>query len=187
MNKTFISIAFIGLLAVAAGLWVDNHNKPLEGSVLRLHVVANSDEPGDQMLKLAVKDDVVTLMQQELAAAGDAEEAKSRAQHDLPLIQAVARERIIADGYNYPVTVSLGEYDFPAKSYGNLVFPSGRYQAVRVVIGEGQGKNWWCVLFPPLCLVSASDSGLGLTTPQQARVSLKCLELLPRGVRLVNN
>ena len=186
MKRIILGIILISLVSVT-GWWANSNNKPLEDSVLRLHVIANSDDLNDQALKLAVKDDIVGLMQGELAGMSDAKEARYRAEHELPLIEAVARERITANGYDYPVTVSVGEYDFPTKSYGNLVFPPGRYQAVRVVIGEGQGKNWWCVLFPPLCLVSASDSGLGLTTPQEALVSFKCLELLPRGVRLVNN
>ncbi|MEQ8201472.1 MAG: stage II sporulation protein R [Syntrophomonadaceae bacterium] len=186
MKRLILGIIFVSLFSAAAGWWVSNRSEPLEDSVLRLHVIANSDDPGDQVLKLAVKDDIVGLMQGELVDACDADEARSRAERDRSLIEAVARERITSNGYNYPVTVSIGEYDFPTKSYGNLVFPPGRYQAVRVVIGEGQGKNWWCVLFPPLCLVSASDSGLGLTSPQQAQISFKCLELLPRGVKLVN-
>ncbi|HRY13202.1 MAG TPA: stage II sporulation protein R [Syntrophomonadaceae bacterium] len=185
MKRITLGIILILLISVT-GWWVSSKSKPLEESVLRLHVIANSDDPRDQALKLAVKDDIVSLMQAELADLSDAQEARYRAEHDLHLIEAVAQDRIIANGYDYPVSVSIGEYDFPTKSYGNLVFPPGRYQAVRIVIGEGQGKNWWCVLFPPLCLVSSSDSGLGLTNPQQAQVSFKCLELFPRGVRMVN-
>ena len=186
MKRIILGIILVILIS-ATGWWMSSKGEPLEKSVLRLHVIANSDDPNDQALKLAVKDDIVGLMQVELADLSDAEEARCRAEYDLPLIEAVARERITANGYDYPVTVSVGESDFPTKSYGNLVFPPGKYQAVKVVIGEGQGKNWWCVLFPPLCLVSSSDSGLGLASPQQAQISFKCLELLPRGVRMVNN
>lgn len=165
---------------------MNSRSQPLGESVLRLHVIANSDAPVDQAVKLAVKDDIVSMMQTEFSGLSDADQARQVAEKDLPQIEAVARQRITASGYDYPVEVDLGEYEFPVKSYGNLVFPPGRYQAVRVVIGEGQGKNWWCVLFPPLCLVSASDSGLDLTSPQSAQVSFKCLELLPKGVKLVN-
>jgi len=94
-------------------------------------------------------------------------------------------ESIVASrGYDYPVAVYIGQFDFPTKSYGNVVFPQGRYEAVRVVLGEGEGKNWWCVLFPPLCMVSSSDQGLSLDSPAQAKVSLKCLELIPRGMKV---
>ena len=68
-----------------------------------------------------------------------------------------------------------------------MVFPQGKYQAVRVVIGEGQGKNWWCVLFPPLCLVSSEDRGMSLNSPQEAQITFKCLELLPQGVKIKKN
>jgi len=160
LKRITLGIILILLISVT-GWWVSSKSKPLEESVLRLHVIANSDDPRDQALKLAVKDDIVSLMQAELADLSDAQEARYRAEHDLHLIEAVAQDRIIANGYDYPVSVSIGEYDFPTKSYGNLVFP-------------------------PLCLVSSSDSGLGLTNPQQAQVSFKCLELFPRGVRMVN-
>ncbi len=185
--KKLFSIMILLLFIIGMGWAVQSRSVPLENSVFRLHVIANSDDPADQALKMAVKDDIVSLMQQEFNGIGNAEEARQLAQADIALIESVARTRIAANGYDYPVSVSVGEYDFPTKSYGNLVFPPGKYQALRIVIGEGQGKNWWCVLFPPLCLISSNDQGLGLNTPEQAQITFKCLELIPRGVRLVNN
>lgn len=183
LNK-IIGIIIIIISIFTWGWVVSNRSEPLQESVLRLHVIANSDNPDDQALKLAVKDDIVTLMQEDFAGLKDADQARQMAQQDIPQIQAAASARIIASGYDYPVEVKVGEYDFPAKSYGNMVFPPGKYQAVRVIIGEGEGKNWWCVLFPPLCLVSSANQGLSLNSPQQAQITFKCLELLPRGVRL---
>ncbi len=183
MLKKMLGIIFIIITLFAGGWAISNRSEPLEESVLRLHVIANSDDPCDQALKLTVKDQVVTLMQQEFTGQTDADEAIQMARQDIPQIQAAARACIQANGYDYPVEVKVGEYDFPAKSYGNLVFPPGKYQAVRVIIGEGQGKNWWCVLFPPLCLVSSEDEGMSLNTPQQAQITFKCLELLPQGVK----
>lgn len=159
----------------------------LSDSVLRLHVIANSDNPNDQALKLAVKDEIVKSMQTEFANATDAAEAKSLSQKCLPRIKAIAEKKIHASGYDYPVEVYVGEFDFPTKSYGNMVFPQGKYQAVRVVIGAGQGKNWWCVLFPPLCLVSTEHRGMSLNSPQEAQITFKCLELIPQGVKLKKN
>lgn len=156
-------------------------DEKLADSVLRLHVIANSDDPADQALKLAVKDEVVQFMRKEFVDTADAAQAKALAQKELPRIQALAKAKVEASGYSYPVEVCVGEFDFPAKSYGDMVFPPGKYQAVRVIIGEGKGKNWWCVLFPPLCLVSSGDQGLSLNSPQKYRVTLKCLELIPRG------
>lgn len=159
-------------------------NHPLSESVLRLHVIANSDDPADQQLKLQVKDEIVAMMREEFDEVEDSQEAKRIAISQIPRIQAAARAAIAARGYDYPVQVTVGEYPFPTKSYGNMVFPPGNYQAVRVVIGEGQGKNWWCVLFPPLCLVASSDRGISMSSPREAQVSFKCLELIPKGVKI---
>ncbi len=183
MYKKIVGIIIILTSFGAAGLVAANQGEPLAESVLRLHVIAHSDDPADQALKLAVKDDIVTMMKPEFTGVDNANEARSAARQNIPRIKAAAEARIRANGYDYPVEVTVGEYDFPTKSYGNIIFPAGKYPAVRVIIGEGQGKNWWCVLFPPLCLVSSSDQGLSLDSPQEAQVTFKCLELLPKGVK----
>lgn len=176
------------ILFISAGTYIASaQENQLSDSVLRLHVIANSDDPADQALKLAVKDEIVTFMQAEFMNTADAAAAKALAQKDLPRIKAIAEEKIQASGYEYPVEIYVGECEFPTKSYGNMVFPQGRYQAVRVIIGEGKGKNWWCVLFPPLCLVSSGDRGMSLNSPQEAQVTFKCLELIPQGVHLQKN
>ncbi len=182
MKKLFVIILIIGITFIGTQV-KGEQSIPLQDSVLRLHVLANSDSPTDQALKLEVKDHVVKYMKNEFSNTEDIEEARLKAEKAVPEIKKVAQEIIAAYGYDYPVEVRVGEYAFPTKSYGNLVFPSGEYQAVRIIIGEGAGKNWWCVLFPPLCMVSSSDKGLSMENPQEAKVSLKCLELLPKGVK----
>ena len=151
---------------------------------MRLHVIANSDSLTDQALKIEVKNKIVKTMQNELGAAQSQQEARQLAVQNKAVLEEAARQVISDYGYSYPVQVEVGEYDFPTKTYGNLVLPQGSYEAVRVVIGAGQGQNWWCVLFPPLCLVSSSDQGLSLGSAPEAEISLKCLELLPQGARL---
>ncbi len=186
LNKLATFIVLI--LFISSGTYIAlAQESKLSDSVLRLHVIANSDDPADQALKLAVKDDIVEFMQAEFINTADAAAAKALAQKDLPQIKAIAEEKIKASGYEYPVEVYVGECEFPTKSYGNMVFPQGNYQAVRVVIGAGQGKNWWCVLFPPLCLVSSGDRGMSLNSPQEAQITFKCLELIPQGVHLQKN
>lgn len=173
------------LIIVALGLYVlTEQEATLYSRVLRLHVIANSDDPADQALKIEVKNAVVKMMNREFDDLDNAEEARRKAVEDIPQIKKVAEQMIASRGYDYPVQVSVGDSQFPTKTYGNLVFPSGKYQAVKVVIGEGEGKNWWCVLFPPLCMVSSSDKGLSLDSSKEAKVSLKCLELLPHGVKV---
>ncbi|MEN6389807.1 MAG: stage II sporulation protein R, partial [Syntrophomonas sp.] len=90
----------------------------------------------------------------------------------------VARQVIKEQGYDYPVQVLVGESEFPTRRYGDLELPQGRYQAVRIVIGQGQGQNWWCVLFPPLCLVSDSEQGIMTAPPENAEVKFKVLEVI---------
>lgn len=168
---------FCGTYGIAEG------DTNLKQEVLRLHVIANSDSSCDQALKLQVKDQVVKIMKKEFTNFNNAEEARNRAEEQIPFIKAQAEMVIHEQGYNYPVEVYVGEFDFPIKSYGNIIFPAGKYSAVRIVIGDGEGKNWWCVLFPPLCMVSSSDKGLSLDTPEEAQVTFKCLELIPKGIR----
>lgn len=187
MLKKAAGIILILTLSYGGLYFSDLQDKQLADSVLRLHVIANSDDPADQMLKLTVKDEIVTMMREEFTTVDYAAEAEELARRRIPAMKDLAEQKIISSGYDYPVKVYVGEYDFPAKSYGNMVFPQGKYQAVRVIIGEGQGKNWWCVLFPPLCMVSSKDKGLSLDSPEEAQVSFKCLELLNQGVKLVSN
>lgn len=184
MKKALFSVFGIILLFVFSYVYEDIRGTSLSEDVLRLHVIANSDDPSDQQLKLEVKDQVVAQMRELLADACSAEEAREIAIREVPAIKNNAEQTIASRGYDYPVEVEVGLHEFPTKSYGNLVFPAGEYQAVRVIIGEGQGKNWWCVLFPPLCMVSSSDQGLSLDSPEKAEVSLKCLKFLPKGMQV---
>lgn len=184
MRRFILSLPVIFLLVFGGTYLLNQKDVPLSQDVLRLHVIANSDDPQDQAVKLEVKDHIVAMMRRDFRKVENAGEARQLAWQEQDKIKAEAESVLAARGYRYPVQVHIGEFEFPAKSYGNIVLPQGEYQAVRVVLGEGQGKNWWCVLFPPLCMVSSSDKGLSLSSPQEAKVSLKCLKLLPRGMQV---
>lgn len=123
----------------------------LSDKLLRLHVVANSDSAADQALKLAVRDRVLEEAERITAGAADAAEARSTAAAALPRLCAAAEAALREAGCGDSVTVSLDTEYFPTKRYGGFALPAGRYEALRVVIGEGRGQNWWCVLFPPFC------------------------------------
>ncbi|KUG05192.1 stage ii sporulation protein required for processing of pro-sigma-e (spoiir) [hydrocarbon metagenome] len=183
MKKTVVIMSVIIIIILGSSYYYAQDNS-LNESVLRLHVIANSDSVNDQALKIAVKNEVVALLNTEFAEQQDVEQARQLAVRNIPRIQELAEKVIEDQGYDYSVQVKVGEYMFPTKSYGNLVFPQGEYKALRIIIGDGVGKNWWCVLFPPLCMVSDSDKGLSFEKQEEAQVSLKCLELLPKGVRL---
>ncbi len=182
--KKIGAIILIICITLLGSQIIAGQNRVLADSVLRLHVLANSDSPEDQNLKLKVKDHIIRYMAPEFSQTKDINAAHSLTTEKLSDIQKEAEIIIGKAGYDYPVEVVLGTFEFPTKSYGNLVFPQGDYSALRIIIGEGAGKNWWCVLFPPLCMVSSSDKGLSMDNPREAKVSLKCLELLPQGLKL---
>lgn len=125
-------------------------------NLIRFHVIANSDSDRDQALKRKVRDLIVERMTPEFKKAHNIQEARKIATSHMGDMKEIALKEIKAWGENYPVKVQLGNFDFPVKSYGDLTLPAGNYEAVRVVIGQGQGANWWCVLFPPLCFGDVS-------------------------------
>ena len=145
------------LLAVAAALlWgacTLQRQDALEQKVIRLHVIANSDSEADQALKLRVRDRVLVLTEDILRQSRDMEEARQGRAGARPRLQQTAAEEIAAQGSRYTVSAGLEETEFPTREYDGFA----EYLALRVVIGEGAGKNWWCVVFPPLCTTAACD------------------------------
>lgn len=124
--------------------------------VVRFHVLANSDEAFDQNLKLSVRDRILEEMGPELQKCVDVKETKKLLRNSFGKIQEIALDEIQSRGYVYDVKVSLQKDNFPLKHYGDLTFPAGIYDALRVEIGKAEGKNWWCVMFPPMCYVDAA-------------------------------
>lgn len=127
----------------------------LRGKVLRLHILANSDSGYDQNLKLAVRDEL--LRSGILDGAENLSEAEKLAQERMPEITAVAEKTLRKKGCPYKVTAELADVDFGERVYGDITMPAGRYRALRIKIGKAQGHNWWCVMYPPLCLPAACD------------------------------
>lgn len=127
----------------------------IRGSVLRFHILANSDSAADQELKLAVRDRILELDSRLFEGAQTLSEAKQAAQRQLDLIQKTALDEIRSRGYDYEVSAELTNMYFSTREYEAFTLPAGYYDAVRITIGEGKGHNWWCVLYPPLCLPAA--------------------------------
>lgn len=123
---------------------------------MRFHVVANSDSPEDQQLKLEVRDRLLNEFGKTFTDVESVEEAEDIIRAELERIEDVANEEIRRQGKDYRAKATVGFFDFPIKAYGNLILPAGKYHALKVVIGEGEGANWWCVMFPPLCFVDIS-------------------------------
>ncbi len=148
----------IGLLAAALwGGWSLREQQKLADKVVRLHILANSDSEEDQALKLEVRDSVLARAEEILMASDGRREAEETLREHLGELVALAGKAVEAEGYAYPVTVELANTLFPTREYTGFRLPAGDYLALRVVIGEGGGRNWWCVVFPPLCAQSTTD------------------------------
>ncbi len=144
--------------ALLLGMWLHSEQNTLADKVIRLHVIANSDAPADQALKLQVRDRVLEEAELLISTDGGLDTARASVEEHMDELSAAAAEAVRAAGYDYPVAVSLDDTWFPTKQYDGFAFPAGRYTALRIVIGEGQGQNWWCVLFPPLCLNTVTET-----------------------------
>lgn len=180
-------VLFVGVVVFA------EENEPVQNyeGIIRFHVIANSDNPADQALKLKVRDEVLAQINDELIlevfaqdaaegsiAQGDAELSRNYIKSNLERIRDKALEIVRREGYAYDVTADLGVRFIPKKVYGDVVFPAGNYEALNITIGAGEGENWWCVLFPPLCLIDPEGKTLEQAefTPQGTGTSTVTLE-----------
>ena len=143
------------LAALLWSAWAGQEQAELAGQVIRLHVLANSDSQADQELKLAVRDRVLEQAEDLYPEDATLEQAREILEDNLDELAAAGQQVVDEAGKDYPVTAQLEECWFPTKKYENFALPAGEYTALRVVIGEGEGQNWWCVAFPPLCLGAA--------------------------------
>lgn len=125
--------------------------------VVRLHILANSDSAEDQALKLKVRDAILEASADWQEMAATPEEALALAESRLPQLQAIAEQTIAAEGYDYPVTARVCRTYFTTRQYDTVTLPAGMYDAVQIGIGEAEGQNWWCVMYPPLCVGAATD------------------------------
>lgn len=140
------------------GLWQRARQRELAGQVIRLHVVARSDSDRDQAIKLRVRDEVLRTLEPALEGVGDIEEAAGRVEELLPAVEAAANAAALASGELGGAEVSLSEESYPTRHYEGFALPPGEYVSLRVVLGEGRGQNWWCVVFPPLCAATAEEA-----------------------------
>jgi len=144
-------------LTLTAGVWSSASQSALAGQVLRLHVVANSDSETDQTLKLAVRDTVLAQATPLLDGLTDPQTAEAALVPHLEELAQAGQSVLTRAGCTHDVSVSIENLWFPTRSYDSFSLPAGSYRALRVVIGDGAGQNWWCVVFPPLCLASVSE------------------------------
>ena len=157
MQRSTIFIVTICCLFIFLGLMPVHGEEEIYDSVLRLHVVANSDSEEDQSLKLKVRDAILNNSEELFSECKTRDNAIEKVYENIDKIEAIAYSVIFAEGYDYPVSVIFGEENYPTKNYESFCFPSGEYLSLRIVIGDGSGQNWWCVLYPPMCVSAASE------------------------------
>lgn len=170
-TKRFILILLLLLIycMICAFSYVNAVSNNIQNSVFRLHVIANSDSPEDQNLKYIVRDKVLEYINIISDSSSSKENIIALANKNINEIQKIAENTIHENGYNYSVNLSIGNFAFPTKSYGDITFPAGFYDALKIEIGEAKGQNWWCVMFPPLCFVDVT-SGI---VPEESKENIK--------------
>ncbi len=171
--KKICALSGILLAIVVTGIVANTKQKRMQEElaqqVLRFHVLANSDSEKDQNLKMKVKEQVIAYMKQELPQSDSLETTKLWAETHLDEIETLSRNVIQKEGYQYSVKVDVTNSLFPDKSYGDITFPAGEYEALRIEIGEAKGQNWWCVLYPNLCFIDSVHA----VVPKEGKQDLK--------------
>ena len=167
----FIVIMLVIIIAVCTYQKKDmlELQKGIAQELIRFHVRANSDSESDQNLKLMVKDSVITYLEPKLSKSGSIDETRQILNSNMDVIHDLAVQTLVKNGSDYSVKVYFEESYFPMKTYGDITLPPGDYEAFRIDIGESEGKNWWCVLYPPLCFVDATHGSL----PDSSKDKLK--------------
>ena len=158
-------ILFIFISAISYVSAVSN----IANGVFRLHVIANSDSPEDQNLKYIVRDELIKYMNTLAKDCTSKQEVIEIAQNNISNFENIAKKTIQDNGFNYNVTVEIGNFDFPTKTYGDITLPAGTYDSLKIKIGKSEGQNWWCVMFPPLCFVDVTTG----IVPEESKKEMK--------------
>lgn len=158
VKRTFIILILLCIfILISAISYVDAVSTDISNSVFRLHVIANSDTVEDQNLKYKVRDHILDYMNSISQDCSSKSEVIQLAKEHQEDFYDIAKQVIVENGYDYDVKINIGNFDFPTKYYGDISFPAGSYDALRIEIGNAVGQNWWCVMFPPLCFVDVTS------------------------------
>jgi len=167
----------------AAGVSIED----ISNNLIRFHVIANSDNVSDQALKLQIRDKVLQYISPKLNNSKSIEESRKILDIENENILNIAKEVINENGYSYDVESTLSKEYFPVKTYGNITLPQGKYEAYRIVIGSGEGQNWWCVMFPPLCFVDVTKGSIAYEETEKQMKEVLNEKEYDRVNNLVNN
>lgn len=160
MKKLVFTLCISFFVSISVAYSMHQTESSLTNGVIRLHVRANSDSEEDQQLKLKVRDRIISECSYLFEGKRSIEDARTEITKNYDKIAQTAKNEITKNGYDYPVKINFGKSDFPSKVYKNITMPAGTYEALTVEIGNADGQNWWCVLFPPLCFVDETCSGI---------------------------
>ena len=176
--KIRLSILILSLIVVISTMTVSisgevnkisTASEDYKNKLIRFHVIANSDSDEDQNLKLKVRDAVIDYLQPKLELSSSIEESETIIKSEYKELENISKNIVLENGYKYDISVGIDYSTFPTKQYSNVVLPAGEYKALRIIIGEGKGKNWWCVMFPPLCFVDEQSSIIDTDTDKKLR------------------
>ncbi|MEG1311361.1 MAG: stage II sporulation protein R [Romboutsia sp.] len=148
---------------------IDEISESYKEKLIRFHVIANSDSDEDQELKLKVRDAIIQYLQPKLSKSSSIGESEEIIKNEYKKMEEISKNIIEENGYTYDVKVGIEYTNFPTKQYSNIVLPAGEYKALKIVIGQGQGKNWWCVMFPPLCFVNEENGVIDKATDKKLK------------------
>lgn len=156
--KKFLLLVVAAVCVIVGGKQYQQYKmtEEIAEKIIRFHVLANSDTEEDQKLKLEVRDAIGAFMQPRLSNVTDIENSRQIVRESIPDIEQKAEEVITENGYTYTVSATLSNIDFPEKTYGPYTFQAGNYEALEIVIGKGEGHNWWCVMYPNLCFFNST-------------------------------
>jgi len=188
MKRLELSV-FLGVIfcIVVSFLSFEGECADIRKNVLRLHILANSDSYEDQQLKLMVRDSIIDCSEIIFAGCQSYDEAKSAALDNLHIFEAAARRTLAENNCSYDVSVSLADSYFSTRTYGDITLPAGIYEAIKIEIGQAQGQNWWCVMFPSVCLPAASgelpldcalsDEQISIVCADGYELKFRCVEI----------
>ena len=172
MNKLIVAmaLAIVGTLSLTA--YSDGVQSDLQSNLIRLHIIANSDSEEDQGIKLTIRDAVLKEEGKNLTSQNEQACIRS-VKERLPQIERLANSVLQENGFPYAAHAVYGKFDFPKKEYKNMTLPSGKYYGVRIILGEGAGHNWWCVMYPPLCMMNDTEAVLSEKSERILKENLK--------------
>ena len=148
---------FFCFLCVSIFSYADTVSQDLANNFFRLHIIANSNSDSDQELKLKIRDNIIAYIKNLDYKNLSKEQIISLTKNNLTVIEKIVNDTILENGFDYSYSLNIGNYYFPTKYYGNISLPAGNYDALKIEIGNAEGKNWWCSLFPPLCFTDISS------------------------------